>query len=93
MSTVRPRFYHRFRQRRNSDKIGVSDKIDGTWNKRKPLFLTMYVCTFLCRDEIAYHKFHIEITSYCHELTQCSGFNILSTYRIAFGVSNFNPLT
>ena len=42
--TVRPRFYHCFRQRRNSDKIGVSDKIDGTWNERKPpFFLTMYV--------------------------------------------------
>ena len=42
--TVRPRFYHRFRQRRNSDKIGVSDKIDGIWNERKPpFFLTMYV--------------------------------------------------
>ena len=67
MSTVRPRFYHRFRQRRNSDKIGVSDKIDGTWNKRKPPFFN-YVCTFLCRDENAYHKFHIKITSYSHEL-------------------------
>ena len=43
-STVRPRFYHRFCQQRNSDKIGVSDKIDGTWNERKPpFFLTMYV--------------------------------------------------
>ena len=27
-----------------------------------------YVCTFLCRDENAYHKFHIRITSYSHEL-------------------------
>ena len=65
--TVRPRFYHRFRQRRNSDKIGVSDKIDGSWNERKPPFFN-YVCTFLCRDENAYHKFHIRITSYFHEL-------------------------
>ena len=30
LDTVRPRFYHRFRQRRNSDKIRFSDKIDGT---------------------------------------------------------------
>ena len=66
LSTVRPCFYHRFRQRRNSDKIGVSDKIDGTWNERKPPFLTMYVL-FLCRDENAYHKFHIRITSYSRQ--------------------------
>ena len=47
--------------------VGVSDKIDGNWNERKPPFLTMYVL-FLCRDENAYHKFHIKITSYSHEL-------------------------
>ena len=78
--TVRPRFYHRFRQRRNSDKIGVSDKIDGTWNKRKPPFFN-YVCTFLCRDENAYHKFHIKITSYFDEL--------IHTYCVKSFVTNF----
>ena len=45
--TVRPRFYHRFRQRRNSDKIGVSDKIDGTWNKRKPPFFKLCMYFFV----------------------------------------------
>ena len=46
--------------------VGVSDKIDGNWNERKPPFLTMHVL-FLCRDENTYHKFHIRITSYSRQ--------------------------
>ena len=78
--TVRPRFYHPFRQQRNSDKIGVSDKIDSTWNNRKPPFFN-YVSTFLCRDENAYHKFHVKITSYSDEL--------IHIYCVKIFVTNF----